>query len=518
MSMKSRIIKFFEKKGLYLLLIGLVSGIIITFPANEAIEYTSTDQFCASCHVHPHVHQSWKLSSHYDNKRGIIVHCTECHLPPKGSINHITEKAKTGIRDVYGVLFKDVDQINWEEKSKLVHAKYYVYNESCIACHQNLFPIGLSSEGAEAHLYYSEREEEMNCINCHLHVGHFDENAIHAKNVDFGKNELAYKAGQKSLYTKPARIDSFKDFTEYVPNTPIDFHMKAIPSGSFRIGSSEDETFRDEDEGPQVNVTLNRFFMSETEVTWDLYLAFLRETLSEGRYENYRRIPPSEMVDGITGPTPPYGNPDQGWGQDARPAITMTHYAAEVFCHWLSQKTGKKYRLPTEAEWEYAARANTKGPYFFEGSPKDYSEKVFFNRIFGVDTNIINSFAIYDQNSFGKTAVVHDSKPNPFGLKNMLGNVAEFCSDFYDEKTYQLYENNVSNPEGPEKGEEYVIRGGSYQDDAAQLRCTDREQTKTQEWLLTDPQMPKSIWWYSDANHVGIRLVCEYDKEQHPEQ
>jgi Uncharacterized conserved protein len=119
--------------------------------------------------------------------------------------------------------------------------------------------------------------------------------------------------------------------------------MKAIPGGSFKMGSPEKEPLRGEDEGPVRNVTVSPFFMAEVEVTWDQYWAFYGNTMSEGR------TPPETVyannsnpdVDAISGPTPPFGFPDQGWGSGNRPAITMTHYAAETFCQWLSKKTGK---------------------------------------------------------------------------------------------------------------------------------------------------------------------------------
>ena len=188
-------------------------------------------------------------------------------------------------------------------------------------------------------------------------------------------------------------------------------------------------------------------------------------------------------VDAISGPTPPFGFPDQGWGAGDRPAITMTHYAAETFCQWLSKQTGKKYRLPTEAEWEYAARGGPETPYFFTGNPK---------------------------NSKNRTQEPGEVKANPFGLKNMLGNVMEYCADKYDPKAYSKGGDNVTNPLITE-GEEWVVRGGNYTSDAADVRSAARDYTKHDAWLKTDPQQPKSIWWYSDIRGIGFRVVCEPD-------
>ena len=104
-------------------------------------------------------------------------------------------------------------------------------------------------------------------------------------------------------------------------------------------------------------------------------------------------------------------------------------------------------------------------------------------------------------------------KPNAFGVKNMLGNVAEFCLDFYDPTVYSKYPAGiVKNPRGPRTGEEHVVRGGSYNNSAKDLRVGRRDYTKTKDWLVTDPQIPKSIWWYSDSKNVGFRVVCEYDE------
>ncbi len=203
----------------------------------------------------------------------------------------------------------------------------------------------------------------------------------------------------------------------------------AVPAGKFMMGSPETEHLRDADEGPVHEVRVAPFFMSELEVTWDEYLAFFSETGGEGRMSEEEQA--KKSVDGISGPTPPWGAPDQGWGKGQRPAITMSYYAATVYCQWLSQKTGKNYRLPTEAEWEYAARAGQTGPYFFPGNAKKYTSEGFSRKIFGSDTSVINRYAIYKENSRGKTALPEDVLPNRFGLKNMAGNVAEFCSDVY---------------------------------------------------------------------------------------
>ena len=213
----------------------------------------------------------------------------------------------------------------------------------------------------------------------------------------------------------------------------------------------------------------------------------------------------------MSGPTPPWGAPDQGWGKGQRPAITMTWHAANVYCQWLSKMTGKKYRLPTEAEWEYACRAGTGSPYFFAGNPKKFTSDGFLRKLLGSDTSIIASSVIYKKNSNSKTAEPSDVKANPFGLKNMSGNIAEFCLDYYSADTYKADTVAAINPRGPAKGSEHVIRGGSFRSDAKDVRSAARDFTKTKAWLVTDPQMPKSIWWYSDVIDVGFRVVCEPD-------
>lgn len=498
-------LKSFKISGKLILLTGLVAGLLLFFAGKKASEYTSTDQFCQSCHVHPHAEASWKLSSHYNNKRGVVVHCVDCHLPPEG-FPYLREKVKTGIRDVYGKLFKDPEKINWEAKKQLEHAKKIVYKESCIACHQNLFPIGLSEKGDKAHLYYSQRPDELHCINCHLYVGHYNPNAKHEQSMEF-----AQVIGSTEIYQTPAVVEKFENFTELVPNTNVSFEMIAVPGGSFKMGSSEKEQLRNADEGPVRDVTVDPFFMGKVEVTWKEYLAFFNATASEGRLTKKDEETKTKNVDAISGPTPPYGDPDQGWGKGNKPAITMTHHAAQVYCEWLSKRTGRKYRLPTEAEWEYACRAKSETPYFFPGNPKKFSETGFMKKVFGPDTAVISSYAIYKLNSGGRTAEPGNTRPNAFGLLNMAGNVKEFCLDYYAADAYAKTGKAVNNPGGPETGTEFVIRGGAFDSDASELRSAARGYTQTEKWLKTDPQIPKSIWWYSDVINVGFRVVCEPD-------
>lgn len=459
-----------------------------------------------SCHSHTQTDQLWKQSVHHINSPGIVVGCADCHLPPKGK-GHLPAKIKHGVKDVYGKIFKDPENINWEEKSRLENAEKFTYTESCNKCHQNLFPGTLSLKGDDAHLYYTQNLDKVGCLNCHLYVGHYNANAIHASNIDFGR----VKEKDLEIFGEPTKVESFESFREKVPGTSVSFEMVAIPDGTFEIGSPESEAYRNEDEGPVKQVTISKFWMGKTEVSWNEYLAFFNATSSEGRTES-TEILEEQNLDAITGPTPPWGAPDQGWGKTTGPAITMSHLAAETYCKWLSKVTGKNYRLPTEAEWEYASRGNSSEAYFFGGNPKDFSKRQLKNKIFGPDTSLISSYIVYTENSNGRAQPPDEVKPNPFGLVNMLGNVSEFCQDWYSPDTYANYGDGTTDPQGPFEGTEYVIRGGSFIDDAADVRSAKRGFTKTVAWLVTDPQIPKSKWWYSDCIHVGFRVVCEFNE------
>jgi len=343
-----------------------------------------------------------------------------------------------------------------------------------------------------------------------LNAGHYIEGYTHGSNKTFGASSSA----PKEIFREPSIVTEFKSFTERVPNSSVSFKMIAIPGGSFKMGSPQDEPFRKADEGPVRDVDISPFFMAEVEVTWDEYLAFYAQTAAEGRTTDTEglRSKLTEKTDAISGATPPYGQPDQGWGMGQRPAISFSYHAAETYCKWLSQVTGKSYRLPTEAEWEYACRAGTSTPYFFPGDPERFEKKGLKAKLSKNDTAVINTYIIYSANSSAKTQTPDKVHTNPFGLKNMSGNVAEFCADWYDPDTYAQYpEGVVIDPRGPGSGTEHVIRGGTFSDMAGELRSAARSYTRTDDWLKTDPQIPKSIWWYSDCFNVGFRIVCEFD-------
>ena len=503
-----------KKSWIFLaLLTGLVLGLVLMILFNTAVQKTSTNDYCMSCHVHTDADAAWKQSSHYNNPSGTKVDCVECHLPPKGTPGYYAAKMKTGVKDLWAFWTKDKEELDFESKKELEHAVGIVYNASCKECHVNLFPQGISDDGVIAHLYYEENEKKLDlqCISCHLDVGHYNPNYQHQKMTGVPVKE----ASNAEIYTEPCTLEAFASFEETIPGTPVSIRMVAVPGGSFRMGSPENEPFRGADESPQRNVTVSSFFMGETEVTWDQYWAFYAETMSEGR------TPPEEVyannakyeLDAISGPTPPFGFPDQGWGMGERPALTMTHYAAETFCEWLSLKTGKHYRLPTEAEWEYAARGGTDTPYFFEGSPRKYSGRGFLRHFAKADTALIASSVIYAANSRNRTAEPSRVRANPFGLKNMCGNVLEYCSDWYAPDAYEKMADGAVDPKGPQSGTEHVVRGGLYSDDAADVRSASRRHTEHDAWLRTDPQNPKSIWWYSDIKGIGFRLVCDVPDE-----
>ncbi|RZJ77501.1 MAG: formylglycine-generating enzyme family protein, partial [Flavobacterium sp.] len=231
-------------------------------------------------------------------------------------------------------------------------------------------------------------------------------------------------------------------------------------------------------------VKLDAFWMSKLEVTWDIFEPFLYKDYEKSNSTNI-----SAQVDAVTRPSKPYLDMTFGMGKQNHPALAMTQYNAIQFCKWLYARTGVFYRLPTEAEWEYACRA---------GSSNEFS--------FGDDEKILEEYAWFKSNSNKKTQEVGLKKPNAWGLHDMHGNVAEWT---YDQYTTDFYTNSADtkNPVAvPDKLYPLVVRGGSYDDDAKYLRSAARTASEPA-WKQIDPQIPKSNWWFPEAPFIGIRLV-----------
>jgi len=494
------------------LFVGMVLGFVLTagglYMTSVGMQRTSTNDYCASCHVHPQAISSWKKGPHYQNTSGVVTNCIDCHLPPKG-FDHVVEKSKAGLRDLYSFYFTDVSKIDWEALSSLENAAHYTFDESCMSCHQELFPIGLNEKGVDAHLHYQKNLDELQCINCHLKTGHYHDEP----DEQFVIVEEEEPEPEEEMAPLLAELpeDAFEDYTDVIPGTSVRFQMIAVEAGIFTMGSPEDEPGRDSDEGPAREVQLDAYWIGKYEVSWREFEAYYAETVTRGKNES------GEMTDALAGPTPPYGSPDQGWGKGNRPSITMSHYAARKYCEWLSHVTGRLYRLPTEAEWECAARAGTQGPYPVAVELTSWSDRWKAKLLGGasIDAVLLGEYAWFDLNSGSKTHPQGTTKPNPWGIHNMMGNAWEFCSDLYAPSVLSSYPSGapVLNPRGPDSGEEYVIRGGSYRSEYSDLRSSARASTNHDGWMKTDPQTPKSVWWYSDSNDVGFRVVRELEKE-----
>lgn len=276
----------------------------------------------------------------------------------------------------------------------------------------------------------------------------------------------------------------------------ISFVMVLVPGGTFMMGSREDEPGHKDDEGPCQQVRVSRFYLCTTETTLELFEAYYEETVGPKR-DDIAAGQSTGEVDAITGPTPVYGDLSMGYGKK-HPAMGMTWDNAETFCVWLSKKTGRKYRLPTEAEWEYAARAGA-------------------TDVFGCgnDPSRLADFAWYKANSDGELHEVGQKKSNAFGLYDVSGNVREWVSDFYSPGAYGSAANkpmavNPSGPSGPSGGKVHVARGGDYNSPAEDLRCAARAFEESW-WRSLDPQIPKSRWWLPQMDFIGFRIAESID-------
>lgn len=289
------------------------------------------------------------------------------------------------------------------------------------------------------------------------------------KDTDIAEIRTRILAKQGSAATAGAK------YQVTIPNTTISYAMVPVPAGEFSMGSTKQK-----DESPVHKVKVDAFWMQAHEVTWDEYRLFMfAKQAGEVAHKD-------EVVDAVSRPTRPYVEMSFGMGINGFPAISMTQHAANKYAEWLSAKTGEFYRLPTEAEWEYACGGGAKTAYPF-----------------GDDAGSLGDYAWSAANSGGKYAKVGTKKPNGWGLFDMLGNVMEWTLDGYAPYTGAEVANPYVRPDAPYP---IVARGGSWNDPPSALTCSARVQSDPS-WKQQDPQLPKSIWYETDAQWLGFRLV-----------
>lgn len=223
-----------------------------------------------------------------------------------------------------------------------------------------------------------------------------------------------------------------------IPGTTVSFEMVPVPKGTATVDGA--------------SVAVEPFLIGRTEVTWDMYDVF-----------QLGLDVPKGGADATARPSQPYGAPDYNWGHAGYPVISVTRDAAEAFCNWLSAKSGKTYRLPTEAEWIHVAQLAAAG---------DAGKN-------------IDALAWHAGNAKGTTHAVGKRKPDAHGLFDLFGNAAEWVAT---------------------KGDVHVTRGGSFRDPLTGVGPTARSPYDLS-WQERDPQLPKSKWWLSDGPFVGFRLV-----------
>jgi formylglycine-generating enzyme required for sulfatase activity len=241
-----------------------------------------------------------------------------------------------------------------------------------------------------------------------------------------------------------------------IPGTVVEFTLVKLPAGKV--------TIKDKD-GKEKAYNIKPIWIGRTEVTWDEFDIFWQAL---DLPQNQRAGVKSDQLVIRSRPSVPYAPPDRNFGHDGSPAGSMFFREAKNYCEWLSSKTRHTYRLPTEAEWEYACRA---------GGPP-----------FKPDKEQLKKVAWFYLNSDEQTHPVAQKEPNVWGLYDMLGNVAEW----------------VTLMDGGE-----AVAGGSYKDEAEGVHSGAREKFSVEKWQKRDSQEPKGRSWLSDGEHVGFRLVRE---------
>jgi formylglycine-generating enzyme required for sulfatase activity len=287
-------------------------------------------------------------------------------------------------------------------------------------------------------------------------------------------------------------------YAERLDFTNESIEMVYVPAGTVRVGSASGESGRDPaTDLPAHEVHVDGLWMSRTEVTWDVFLLWAYSIESQRLAEKqFGPTPGIRDADAVSKPSRPYSVPDAGhMGESGYPAVGMTQYAAQEFCRWLSLRTGRRYRLPTEAEWEYAARAGTGRAYFFGDDPAKLGE-----------------YAHFGAGEEAWAEPVGRKKPNPWGLYDMYGNVAEWTLDGWSStetsRDFPRFDARKSWVARETRKQGGVVRGGSVRQGAGFLRSASR--ARDDEAFHMDPQDPPGNWWSVNQNDmapVGFRIV-----------
>ena len=278
--------------------------------------------------------------------------------------------------------------------------------------------------------------------------------SINADAIQRGCNELAFSLLGGVSQQASGNTKGNETFTV----NGVSFTMIKVEGGTFQIGAtSEQGSDAESDEKPVHLVTLSDYYISETEVTVGLFRKFINET-------GYRTDADKEggsyiwngsgwaLTSGVNWQCDVNGK-IRSASEDNHPVIHVSWDDANEFCEWLNNKTGKNFRLPTEAEWEYAARGGNKSKgYKYSGS------------------NTIGNVAWYSGNSGKATHNVKTKSPNELGIYDMSGNVWEWCEDYYGGYS----SGSQTNPTGPSSGSSRVFRGGGWNGSARSCRVSSR--------------------------------------------
>jgi formylglycine-generating enzyme required for sulfatase activity len=260
-------------------------------------------------------------------------------------------------------------------------------------------------------------------------------------------------AAKPSVKPAPSKVSTTENGTQVMEvklaKTDVSFNMVKLPGGTITMPDPKNA-------GKTQEVTIKPFWIGQKEMQWEAYDAYMfKLDMTDAE---------ALKVDIKLRPSLPYGAPDRGYGHEGYAAISIHHNGAEQFCKWLTNKTGKKYRLPTEAEWEYACRAGGDGK---------------------MSADEVQKVAWVQENSDDATHPIGEKPANAWGLYDMLGNAGEWASGYDGD---------------------WVLKGGSFKEPAAKVNCSWRAK-QTTAWH--DPNKPKSTWWLADGPFAGFRVVCE---------